>query len=393
VQSLCVNIAKTQSSSLAQLVHRYDLMRLIDDAVVNVGGAETFNGHYLPVLERFADRVQEAPLQKAVFGSLGGAFCCGVRASTLALRACDATIFSPTAGAAERLTNDARYRWLSFCAALSTVYLICTASVDVISDDGNESRTYSWSDDTHLIDWCPAQKMAWVEKPQYLLSRLHPHLSPLFFPGQFAHLPRALTSDFGAAINPSLATPSAEGPLARIVRQSIERVIADEKNTIAGWVEQPPSAGQTATPGPADSSGQPIPGNPATASGDAAPPQRPMTSSPGQPSTDLTIDEETGEISAPSPQSAPKENPAQVKSREWLTALGSMTEMDPYVTEISGGRILLQRKAMGFGALPTVNSRMLLDAGHMDKKLTDGIETTAAAAAIYLAAKASRSSS
>jgi hypothetical protein len=174
------------------------------------------------------------------------------------------------------------------------------------------------------------------------------------------------------------------------VRQSIERVIADEKNTIAGWVAQQSPPGQTAAANTVDSSTA----SPITAIGDAAKPQTsPTASTPSPHIAGAVIDDETGEISTPSPQSIPKENAAQVKSREWLTALGSLEEMDAHINEISGGRVLLQRKAMGFGALPTINSRMLLDAGHMDKKLTDGIEITAGAAAIYIAAKASRSSS
>lgn len=384
-----MQILEATPQTLAQLVQKHDLMQSIEDVIVNVGGQQVFDSHYLPVLERFADRAQSVPLQKAAFSYLGGAFCCGVRAATLAVRACDATIFSPTSSAAERLTNDGQYRWLAYCAALATVYLIASASVDVVSGEGDQ--TYRWSNDIHLIDWLSPHKMAWVERPQYLLSKLHPHLSPLFFPGQFAHLPRALVADFASAINPSLATSSAEVALARVVRQSIDRVIADEKSMIAGWVSQETNEHSSIPSAPSAVLDE----SPVSSSNkNDAPTQENLPSKIplGRPLQEHQIDEATGEIVTPAAPISPQETSAQIKAREWLTALGSLADMDEHVTEISGGRIHIERKAMGFGALPTVNARMLYDAGLIDRKLEKTVETTPAATVIYLAAKTARAS-
>lgn len=330
-------------------------MKSISDVVINVGGLDKFETLYLPVLERFADRVQELPMQKAAFDGLGGALTCAVKASTLAVRTCDSTIFSPASTAAQRMSDDGNYRWLTYCAALATVYLITVSSVDPVHEgsDGEAPEIYNWSDDIDLINWRPNYQMAWLDRPQLVFSRLAPYLSPLFFPGQFAHLSRKLVSDFGSAINPSLTSSASEAPLARIVRQSIERVIADEKASIAGWVSQPGDKAQAAAKQDAINTCQSQPVNA----------QEPQNSP-----TDVETDANVGEEALPPPPPPPPETPNQIKAREWLVALGALASFDSEVTHMPDGRMVLTRKALGFGSTPTATYKLLHEAGLCDAK-------------------------
>jgi len=356
-----VKILKATPATLQVLSAKHGLMKSLSDVVINVGGIDKFETLYLPVLERFADRVQELPMQKIAFDGLGGALACAVKASTLAVRTCDATIFSPDATAAQRMSDDGNYRWLTYCAALATVYLITVANVDPVHERSDAApEIYNWSDDVDLINWKPNYQMAWLERPQLVFSRLSPYLSPLFFPGQFAHLSRKLVSDFGSAINPSLTSSASEAPLARIVRQSIERVISDEKASIAGWVIQPGDKAQTA---------------PKQCATDA-------TQSPNE-STQAPPDSNGPEEEQVAPLPPPPQTPTQIKAREWLVALGAIASLDPEVTNMPDGRLVLTRKALGLGSTPTATYKLMHEAGFCDAKSEKTITINKAGGEIY----------
>jgi hypothetical protein len=359
-------------------------MPAMDDIVLNIGGMDAFERSYLPVLERFADRVQELPMLRTAFSEPGGALICAVRSSMLALRTCDATIFSPTATAAQRLETGGQYRWLAFCSVLTTVYLIAAASIDVWHQGATGSdEQLSWADDKNLVEWRSSYKMSWVNKPTYATARLLPFVQPLFFPGQFAHLPRAMLNDFGASINPALVGSSAEPSLARVVRQSIEKVISDEKSLSATWVSNAAVAGLAdaggplgnipssiptteahTSPGDSVSSGHGVHGHATAGHGHGE--QAGILDSPGG----HHIDPDTGEIRS----AAPKETPEQIKAREFLVGLAASNKASA-VTILAGNKIAIEKTGLSFATTPSAAYSLLHKAGLVLARSEAGVVT------------------
>jgi len=361
-------------ASLQSLIKRHGLMPAIDDIVLNVGGIEVFERSYLPVLERFSDRVQELPLLKASFSAPGGALTCGVHSAMLALRTCDATIFSPTATAAQRLEMGGQYRWLAFCGVLTTVYLIAAASIDVWHQRATgPDEQLSWADDKNLLEWRSSYKMSWVDKPTYATARLLPFVQPLLFAGQFAHLPRAMLNDFGASINPALVGSSAEPSLARVVRQSIEKVISDEKSLTATWVSNAAPTSLANAGGPLGC----IPGSTPTNEAHASPDdsaasihgrgeQAGILDSTGSDH----IDPDTGEIRS----AAPKETPEQIKAREFLVGLAASNKASA-VTILAGNKIAIEKPGLSFATTPSAAYSLLYKAGLVLARSEAGVVT------------------
>jgi hypothetical protein len=305
-----------------------------------VGGAQVFNDMYLPMAEQVAVRLQEAPFSRTAFEGRGGSLQCALRAGLLALRLCDKTIFSPTATAAERMTGDREYRWLSFCATLATVYLITVATIEFTLSD---STVFNPSDDESLVKKCTFYELRWRIHTTPLLGKLHIYLHSFFFSGQFAHLSHEKIQELGAAINPTLEAPSAESPLAQVVRRAIERVLADEMATRSHHVSQ----------------SHVIRG---VSEADDSPETAPTTAA--IPATARIV----ASNHSARPESEDSIPPERIKALEWLRAIAVMPQFDTEIATLPDGRVEFSRKALSFGKPASDTYRMLHGAGAADVK-------------------------
>lgn len=357
-------------------------------SLATVVGREDFESFYLPIAERVAERLQEAPLSQTAFPDRGGALQCALRSGLLAVRMCDKTIFSPTATAAQRMVGDREYRWLSYCAALGTVYLQSIAQCEVVLETG---EIYSHANDCSLQHLKTPYELRWRPRSTLALPKLHVFLSQLWFPGQFAHISYSVLIEFAQSINPSLASTAGEPPLARVVRQSIEKCIADDiaaragvvgaAKAIQGEVQQPepdaPAAVVESDP-PASTA--------TTNSVSGAAPVAPAIQSCSAPTPDP--------LASASPEPAkPRDeelSPAVQKAIDWIRAIGTMESYDPEIQPLSDGCVEFSRKALAFGDAPKNTYAMLHSAGLIERRAEKSATIKAKYGRIYMGLRAPR---
>lgn len=352
--------------------------------LATVVGREDFEYLFLPVAEQAALRLQDLPLTQNAFAARGGALQCALRAGLMAVRLCEKTIFNPQATAAERMTGDQHFRWLSYCATLATVYLICVSSSEVVFETG---EIYSHADDASLLDIGKPYTLMWRKRPNLSIARLHVYLPSFWFPGQFGHLGAPMLEEMSQAINPSLASPAAEPPLSRVVRQSIERIIADDierKNSAVG--------GAAVAPGLCPQDEVVISGNESvtkrvsSVSIEASCIARSASKQDARQPNSLDQDDQVKRNEARDSHLSP----AQVNANEWLRAIATLSEYDSEITLLADGRVEFSRKALGFGAAPRDTYKLLYDAGYADQKTERSAIVKLSAAAIYSQARDNR---
>lgn len=381
-----------------------ELLRLhADQGVIErirlaVGSDADFSSLYLPVIERFVERVMDLPLRPSAFEHKGGTIQCALRSALLAIASSQKVIFCPNATAAERMHLEKQYRWLACCATLATVYLITSAHVRVISEDGEE---FSWCDDEPLSSIGQQYIATWVDRPVVALPKLFPHLFSFFFPGQFAHLSSTLIAELGQAINPTLQGNGAEPVLARVVRQSIEKTLTDERSRCMQQISAPaPAKVHIDQVCPSELTADK--GLDADASKAATSPAASESAALGHASAKVAaadlhgreghgIDEsadlgDTQQGQRPDDQKAQQarpQNPLVAKASEWLAALPTKYPLGSEVTLDAKGQIHITRVAMNFGARPSDTYQMLHGAGFVAQRGEKSVVLTREASAIY----------
>lgn len=302
--------------------------------------ASDFLIQYVPLSERLAVCVQELPLMPDIFKASGGALQCGLQAGLLAVRACDAIIFEPRATAQERQKNDPAYRWLAYCAALATVYLICAGQVTVKV----EGEKFSFAGKNPLGHHVNSDYSAkWEESAIQLDEAGLIYLQAFFFPGQFAHLDPSMIAMLGGAINPSQKVKSNESSLARIVRSSITTILNTQRKNDEAIID--------------------LSSNPSGLM-DMSPPEMADVN----PASDSSTAEKSviNNKKTENPENNLVNNIPQ-KIKEWVCAIAMNRGLDSSIS-IEGENIRIEKNAMGYGASPADNYKMLYDAGFVLSK-------------------------
>ncbi|MBS3912853.1 MAG: TraI domain-containing protein [Hydrogenophaga sp.] len=319
-------------------------------------GQDRFLQMYLPFTEQVVSRLSEIPLSRDAFAGPGGAATAAINAGVLAVKLCDKTIFEPGATAARRMAGDVQYRWLAYCASLATVYLMAVDAVRVELEGG---EIYSFASATPLTEVDHPFTVKWSATTKQPVQVSYLLLTELFFAGQFDDLSPPVLGELGASINPTLQSLPNEPPLAKVVRQAIERVIEDDKarsrqvihasvdsvEAVEAKVEHLEDAGQASGARAAEH----VQAN--VVAGEA----KPLKS--------------VEEPSKPSPQA--------LKAAEWIRGLAAMSSLHAEVQVKEDGNIKIGRKALSFGAAATDNYQMLYEAGLVVQKVEGGVVCTA----------------
>ena len=347
-----------------ELIQRFTTQELLGNLERTVG-TQRYRSMYLPMLERFVERVGDLPLSQAVYSEVGGCVLSGVLAGSLAVATCDTTIFSPTATSAERMTDDVMWKWLAFCSTLANCYLLCTASVSVI--DGVSGEEYSFADDAPFTG-LKSVKATWVVQPTVSANKLMPNLFSFFFPGQFAHLDRNMIGELGLSINPSLVQKAAESQLSKVVRSSIQKILSDEKARLSlainGQQVRPEAVAAHAQ---AQITGEPIaiPGHVVDSDGVITP----------IPTAEVHEDDEV--------PPAPIETQAMKLGKEYIASLPRMKERKDGVTVVGTSQIIIENQLLGHGTEKQRTFEILKDAGFVLRREEKTIVLNEKAAAIY----------
>ncbi|WP_265259700.1 hypothetical protein [Verminephrobacter eiseniae] len=314
------------------------------------------------------------PLTPDVFKQPGGALQCGLQAGLLAVRASDATIFLPKATAQERQKNDPIFRWLAYCAALASTYLICLGQVEVVLDGG---ETFSFASHVPLSQAGKGFTANWKASPSGVNEAGLIYLQSFFYSGQFAHLePPSMVAALGGAINPLLAATPHESPLGRVVRTSLALVIEAQRQREAASIAdaEPVAMGDVPVQGKAVASAR-------LAQADALRPAQ-------APASEVQAAVAAPAVALRTSQAATKQAPLTINSKvvEWAQALALIESMDGEITVDDKG-IRLSRKALGFGATPKENYTALYEAGVVIEKGADFALCNRALADVYAQAK------
>lgn len=313
------------------------------------------------------------------FREHGGALQCALRAGLLAVKLCDVTIFSPTSTAAERMEGDRQYRWLAFCATLATVYLQSVAHVQQVLDSG---EIYSHANDDTLLDLKKSFVHQWRSNPNLSVTRLYPFLSSFFFPGSFSHLKIEMLGELGVAINPLLSAPVTEIPLAKVVRQAVDKTLTDEMQARSKQIG--PSSVQPGTASP-DPVATPVSNRE----------QETRENTNISPVPEIGPDAASAitrasDSAGGSTQKQKSESPEITKAKEWLKAIGMVDQMDEQVIRHDDGRCEFSRKALGFGAAPRDTYNMLHAAGFVDSRSEKSATLKVGPSDIYWQSRTSR---
>lgn len=319
-------------------------------------GQDRFLQMYLPFTEQVVSRLSEIPLSRDAFARPGGAAAAAISAGVLAVKLCDKTIFEPSATAARRMAGDVQYRWLAYCASLATVYLIAVDAVRVELEGG---EIYSFASASPLTEVDHPFKVKWSATTKQPVQASYLLLTELFFAGQFDDLSPSVLGELGVSINPTLQSLPNEPPLAKVVRQAIERVIEDDKTRSRLDIHSSVDAGGLvdAEVGHLDGDSQ---------SGD--------TRAAGQTEGNVAVG---GGQPLKSVEEPSKQSPQALKATEWIRGVAAMSTLHAEVQIRDDGNIRIGRKALSFGAAATDNYQMLYEAGLVVQKVEGGVVCTA----------------
>lgn len=345
---------KSHTQSTAALFSRYAGKEHFASLRAASGGPkETYRDWYLPVAERFAKAVQDLPLRKDVFAHKGGALQFGLSAGLLALRSVDSKIFNSKATSAERQAMEPVYRWLSYCATLSTAYLICASHIRVRRVSGRRTENFSWcgaallgeTEGEFLCEWEDVEGIPEGIGPLWLQS--------FFFPGQFGHLDSGVLGMFMSAINPKLEAKNGESPMGSLVRESALAVIQRQKKEEAKEIDGPNAAA-------------PLKDMPVIAKND---PGSPPVKEPA------VVQQKAAE---PEASAGPDITNGIPKDALNLVRAIARSHLKAEVKPAEGGRLFISSAALGFGGSAAENYGIFNNAGLVHEKIPrKGVELKA----------------
>lgn len=200
----------------------------------------SFASRYLPQLRRFAEYVQELPLDPEEFNQPLGAFRFGVTSAFLALRLSDQAIFV-SGHSHERRILDPQYRYAAYCACLATTIVL--AHHNLIITLGGKPWSYLAEQPNlyQAASLAGSYEVGWtrnLRKPSPQIGVVV--LGQFFELGAWAEFSESVTSDMCSSINPSCTQVPGETPLAKVVRQGLEKARELEMKGRAGQYRPPP---------------------------------------------------------------------------------------------------------------------------------------------------------
>lgn len=188
---------------------------------------EQFEARCMPVLRAYAQHVQNLPFSPNVFNRPQGAWECGLICATLALQYAGTVIFFPEIKAEDRRVLEPQCRYMSLVATLATCAARVTSSTKVVAGD---SEFHPFFTTTRFHDWLqkhPDASFLWRNQGAGLSNQGCAVVATRLFPtGLFEHFDLRVVMMFYDAITAGTQKLlGIESTLAKVVRQSIERVI------------------------------------------------------------------------------------------------------------------------------------------------------------------------
>lgn len=196
----------------------------------------------LPVLRSYADNVQRLPLLPSTYASVRGAWDFGLTAAMVAYRYAGTVLFFPAIGAEERKVLEPQCRFMAFIATLATA-VATVVEASTISSGTDEYHPLCV--DSTLYTWLSTHQratFAWRTPPAPLTVQACAAVAAKF-------IPKGLLGDFDLrvvlmmyeAITPKTTMTGVESTLAKVVRQSSQRVIEHYKEKQAGTFQPEPN--------------------------------------------------------------------------------------------------------------------------------------------------------
>jgi len=188
---------------------------------------EQFDARCMPVLRAYAQHVQNLPFSPKVFSRPQGAWEFGLICATLALQYAGTVIFFPEIKAEDRRILEPQCRYMSFVATLATCAARVTSSTKVVAGD---SEYHPFFTPMRFQDWLqkhPDASFLWRDEGAGLSNQGCAVVATRLFPtGLFEHFDLRVVMMFYDAITAGTQKLlGIESTLAKVVRQSIERVI------------------------------------------------------------------------------------------------------------------------------------------------------------------------
>lgn len=218
------------------------------DAIKTAAGLtdQQFAALCMPVLRSYAEHVQKLPLTTSAFSAPSGAWEFGLTAAMVAYRYAGTVIFFPTAGAEEKRLLEPQCRYMAFIAVLATAVAMVVESGSVVADD---DEYHPLCIDTSLFDWLSSHhqraKFTWRVPATPLTVQACAAIAAKFIPkGLLGAFDLRTVLMMYEAITPKATINGVESTIARVVRETVQRVTEHYRDAQAGTFQQAAVAGQ-----------------------------------------------------------------------------------------------------------------------------------------------------
>lgn len=218
------------------------------DAIKTAAGLtdQQFAALCMPVLRSYAEYVQRLPLSANAFSEPRGAWNFGLTAATVAYRYAFTVIFFPTLGAEERRVLEPQCRYMAFVAVLATAVATVVESGKVATED---DEYHPLCVDTPLSEWLATHrqnaKFSWRVPATPLTIQACAAIAAKFIPkGLLGAFDLRAVLMMYEAITPKATMNGVESTLARVVRETTQRVTDHYREKQAGTFQPTAEQGQ-----------------------------------------------------------------------------------------------------------------------------------------------------
>ncbi|MGX9712636.1 TraI domain-containing protein [Janthinobacterium lividum] len=189
---------------------------------------KVFSRFYLPVLLAYMDHVQKMPLSNAAFSRPGGAIDFGLTSALISLRLAGTQMFNPTLASEERRVLEPQCRFAAFAATMATGVVLLSENTLITTRD-NDVEYHPLVSPVPLSVWLaqhPVSMFTWRKGAQELTQSEGAAIAARFMPnGILNNFDLRVSLMLYNAINPKPLQNGIESTIARVVRQTISKVI------------------------------------------------------------------------------------------------------------------------------------------------------------------------
>jgi hypothetical protein len=184
-----------------------------------------FRALCLPALRHYAAAVQSLPLSRSDFSERDGAWRFGLEAAMVSCQYAGTVIFFPEKGSEARRVIEPQCRFMAFFAALASGLAIVFSQVAVWHGEDEYSPLIAGMPLHEWLSARPGAILAWRAPNQGLAQQIAGAIAVSCLPvGVLRNFDLACVHMMYGAITAREPAPGCEDPLAKVVRESVEKV-------------------------------------------------------------------------------------------------------------------------------------------------------------------------